>query len=67
MPVCGKCGKEIRFIRRAGKKALMVNPNPTFIIPDENSNQEYVLTNGEMRKGRPALDGLKGFVFHQCR
>ena len=67
MPVCGRCGREIRFIRRAGRKALMVNTNPTFIIPDEKSAEEYVLTNGEMRKGRPALDGLKGFTLHQCK
>jgi hypothetical protein len=63
---CSKCGKAIRFIKRAGKKALVVNAQAIYFIPDDNSTEEYVLTNGDIRKGKSAPDGLRGFKLHQC-
>ncbi len=66
VPVCGRCGKEIRFIRRTGKKALMVNAQARYFIPDEKGRQEYILSNGTSRKGNSADDGLRGFILHQC-
>jgi hypothetical protein len=63
---CSICGKSIRFIKRKGEKALIVNANPIFFIPDNTSDKEYVLTNGDIRKGRTAEDGLRGFTLHMC-
>lgn len=63
---CNKCGKAIRFIKREGKKALVVNAQAIYFIPDDSSREEYVLTNGDIRKGISAPDGLRGFKLHQC-
>lgn len=67
MPECGICGRKIKFVKRAGEKALIVNPRAVFIVPDDSSRYEYVLTNGKMRRGRVVADGLKAFVLHQCQ
>lgn len=65
MPLCSKCGKGIRFIKRTGAKALMVNDNPVYFIPNEDGIY-YVQTNGTMRRGNVASDGIKGFTLHEC-
>lgn len=65
MPLCSKCKKRIRFIKRTDAKALVVNDNPVYFIPDENGT-EYVQTNGSIRKGVTSSDGLKGFTLHKC-
>jgi hypothetical protein len=63
---CSICGRAIRFVKRKGKKALIVNVHPVFFIPDNTSDKEYVLTNGDIRRGRTAEDGLRGFILHRC-
>lgn len=62
---CDRCGKEIRFIKRAGTKALVVNVTPVFFLPDDLGDI-YVMTNGSTRRGTIAPDGIKGFILHSC-
>lgn len=63
---CDKCGKRIRFIRRAGLKALKVNSDSSFFIPDDNGGEVFITTKGETRRGFKAQDGIKGFKLHEC-
>ena len=62
---CSKCGKGIRFIKRTGSKALMVNKSSLYFIPDD-SGELFITTNGELRRGIKTQDGLKGFILHEC-
>lgn len=67
MARCSKCGKEIRFIKVKGSKSLIVNSNSVYFLPDTDGNGKvYVMTNGKMRTGQPAPDGIKGFTLHDC-
>lgn len=43
----------------------MVNDNPVYFIPNEDGIY-YVQTNGTMRRGNVASDGIKGFTLHEC-
>lgn len=65
MARCSKCDKEIRFIKVKGSKSLIVNSNSVYFLPDDNG-RVYVMTNGKMRTGQPAFDGIKGFTLHDC-
>ena len=65
MDRCGKCGKEIRFIKRKGDKSLIVNKNSVYFIPDL-SGDRYFINAGVMRRGTVAADGLKGYTLHNC-
>ena len=62
---CDICGKEIRFIKRTGDKALVVNSKSFYFLPDDKGDV-YVMNNGSMRRGNIAPDGLKGFTLHKC-
>lgn len=62
---CLQCGKEVRFIRRAGKKALIVNKTPLYFIPDLTEDM-YFIHDGVLRRGRLASDGLTGYTLHNC-
>lgn len=65
MDVCIKCGKEIRYIRRAGMKSLIVEKRTVFFVPD-TSGDMYFIHGGVMRKGSFSPDGLKGSILHNC-
>ncbi|WFA10367.1 hypothetical protein [Tissierella sp. Yu-01] len=65
MDRCSRCGREIGFIKRKDKKPLVVNKNPSHFIPDKSGDM-YFIYDGEMRKGRIAQDGLRGYTLHNC-
>lgn len=65
MDICNRCGKEIRFIRRAGKKAMVVEKKSVYFVPD-TSGDMYFIHNGVMRRGSTSQDGLKGSILHSC-
>lgn len=65
MAICYKCGQEIRFIKRAEMKPLIVNRNSVYFIPD-SSGDKYFIHDGVMRRGRVAADGLRGYTLHSC-
>lgn len=65
MARCTKCGKEIRFIKVKGSKALVVNKRAICFLPDDNG-KVYVMTNGKMRTGYVADDGIIGYTLHEC-
>lgn len=62
---CDRCGKEVRFIRRKGMRAMVVEKRTVFFVPD-SSGEVYVISNGVMRRGRITQDGLKGSILHSC-
>ena len=65
MTICQYCGKDIRFINRKGKKAIMVEKAAVYFLPDDSGN-EYFVQSGTIRKGIRARDGLKGYKLHVC-
>lgn len=65
MAKCYNCGREITFIKRESMKPLVVNANPVYFVPDNNSTDNFI-HNGVWRRGRIARDGLKGFILHNC-
>ena len=65
MDKCNKCGKEIRFMRREGKKALVVDKHPVYFVPDSYGTELFIQS-GVMRRGTRTLDGLKGYTLHAC-
>lgn len=65
MDICDRCGREIRFIRRKGKKAMVVEKRSVFFIPD-SSGELYFIHDGVMRRGSFSQDGLKGSILHSC-
>ena len=65
MDICGRCGKEIRFIRRKGMKSLVVEKKTVFFVPD-SYGEVQVISNGVMRRGTIVSDGLKGSILHNC-
>lgn len=66
MPQCSYCGKEIRFLKRSGKKAVAVEIGARYYMPDEGS-EVYVQRDGHIRKGRLVADGILGYRLHDCR
>jgi hypothetical protein len=65
MAKCYICGQEITFIKRSGKKPLIVNKNPVYFVPD-SSGDRYFIHDGVMRRGRATADGLRGYTLHGC-
>lgn len=65
MDKCTKCGKEIRFIKREGDKAIVVDKQPVYFVPD-NLGVELFIHSGASRRGTRASDGLKGYTLHVC-
>lgn len=65
MARCSKCDKEIRFIKVKGSKSLVVNNSSVYFLPDDNG-KVYVMSNGKMRTGQAASDGIIGFTLHDC-
>lgn len=65
MARCSKCDKEIRFIKVKGSNTLIVNTNSVYFLPD-NNGRLFVMTNGKMRTGKVAQDGIIGFTLHDC-
>lgn len=63
--MCTNCGQAVRFIKRPGHKALIVNPSSVYFVPDENG-ELFVTSNGQFRRGAINSDGLKGFRLHEC-
>lgn len=65
MDRCDRCGKEIRFIRRTGMKAMVVEKKSVFFVPDSYGDM-YFIHDGVMRRGSTSPDGLKGSILHSC-
>ena len=65
--MCTNCGQAVRFIKRPGHKALIVNTSSVYFVPDDTDAAEtFVTSNGKFRRGIKSSDGLKGFVLHEC-
>lgn len=66
MARCYHCGCEVSFIKREGKKPLIINPAPVYFVPDSNGEDNFI-HNGVWRRGTRSQDGLKGHIIHNCR
>jgi hypothetical protein len=69
MTVCRKCGKPIRFIRKAGdRNALAVDAAAVYYLPPDGRDREETFINpsGNAVTGRRAPDGIKGYTMHDC-
>lgn len=62
---CDRCGKAIRFIKREGDKALVVNATPGYYVPHPFGDR-FVTVNGEIRRGAKVHDGILGYTLHKC-
>lgn len=64
--VCSECGQPVRFIKRRGQKALIVESRPVWFIP-ATAGETFVTDDGGMATGRRAEDGRRGWKLHKCR
>lgn len=62
---CNHCGRKIRFIKREGKKPLVVDCNPEYFVPDNHGVDNFI-HNGIFRRGSRSNDGLQGYRLHNC-
>jgi hypothetical protein len=65
--ICKGCGKEIKWVRGkgAGIKAVPVEPTGVYFLPDDDGTP-FVMTDGNVRCGKPASDGILGYRKHVC-
>lgn len=64
---CNNCGRMITFIKRKGQKSIPVEPRAEYFVPDDVAGTVvFVSEKGMVRKGRPATDGIKGYILHKC-
>ena len=65
MAKCTRCGKDVAFVRRTGKKAIVVNSKAVYFLPDDNGLENFI-HDGAFRRGTRAQDGLLGYSMHNC-
>lgn len=64
---CKGCGKEIKWVRGKGAnaKAVPVEPSGVYFLPTD-SGTSYIMSDGKVRCGKPASDGILGYHKHVC-
>lgn len=65
MAKCSRCGKDVAFVRRTGKKSIVVNQKPIYFIPDDQGTENFI-HDGVLRRGTKSQDGLLGYRMHEC-
>ena len=63
--ICKGCGATIKWVRGKGKKAVPVEPNGMYFLPDETGSA-FIMSNGAISYGRHASDGILGYQKHVC-
>ena len=66
MTLCETCGAKIDFIRPPKGGKIPVAARAGYYIPDSTGPSVFATSKGEVRKGREAVDGIKGHLLHPC-